>query len=213
MNEPAVTALRSAIQRFRTWAEHLPSQRSAEWECDYEHWSEIESAFRVCLDANPPADWDQQTVDLLLYAIARGNETERLVNELRTRPVHLMMLATAALSSKDPDAKWQLVHAVGRWIPDSQQAEPLLERFFDDEHEYVSRRALIALGDRGSKRAEALALRAWKTGDEYQRMAALGALRSINSAVFAQYLALALEDGREHLANYATKLLPTEGRG
>ena len=122
-----------------------------------------------------------------------------------------MVLATAALGSKDPDAKWQLADALGKWIPDAQDAEPLLERFFEDEHEYVRRRALIALGDRGSMRAEALAFRAWTTDEEYQRIAALGALRSINSAAFGQYLALALQDGREHLRNYAKKLLPTEG--
>jgi HEAT repeats len=212
--EAAIVALRAAIHRFKNWADRYPTtQRTGEWECDYEHWSEIESAFDSCLDAWSPEDWTNEIIELMLYAIGRSNETERLINQMRARQSQLLALARAALQSGDPDARWQLAHAVGKWVPDSEQAEPLLERFFDDQDEYVSRRALTALGNRGSIRAEALALRAWETGHEYQRMAALGALQSINSAAFGRYMALALEDGREYLVKYATSLLPAEGRG
>jgi HEAT repeat protein len=214
MSETAIVALRAAIQRFKAWAEQFPTkQDTGEWECDYERWPEIESAFESCLDAESPQDWTDELVELMLYAIARSNETERLINQLKTRPTQLLALAWAGLHAEDSDARWQLAHAVGKWIPDLQEAEPLLERFFNDAHEYVSRRALIALGDRGSARAEALAIRAWERDDEYQRMAALGVLRSINSAVFGRYLALALQDGREHLVAFATKLVPPAGRG
>lgn len=209
--EAAIVALRAAVQRFRSWAERYPTKHG-EWECDYEDWTEIETAFDACLDAWSPQDWTNEIVELMLYAIARSNETQRLINQLRTRPLQLLALARAGLRAPDPQARWQLAHAVGKWISDAEEAEPLLERYFGDEDEYVSRRALIALGDRGSSRAEALALRAWKTGHEYQRMAALGALRSINSAAFGRHLALALEDGREYLVNFATKFSPTEGR-
>ncbi len=212
-HEAALAALRVAVQHFKAWAERYPAkQDTGEWECDYEHWAEIESAFNACLDACPPPDWTNEVIELMLYVIARSNETERLINQLRSRPVHLLALAQAGLRAHDPQARWQLAHAVGKWISDLQEAEPLLERYFDDEDEYVSRRALIALGDRGSIRAEALALRAWKTGHEYQRMAALGALRSINSDAFGRHLALALEDGREYLVEFATKFIPPEGR-
>ena len=71
----ALLALRTAIEQFKAWAERFPTkQNAAEWECDYEHWPEIEMAFDVCLDASPPADWNQEAVDLLLYVIARSNE-------------------------------------------------------------------------------------------------------------------------------------------
>ncbi len=212
--EAAVAALRTAIDRFRSWAERFPNkQGTGEWECDYEHWGEIESACSACLDAWGPSDWTGEMAGLLLYAIARSNETERVIHLFETRPAQLLALAQMGLSAEDPDARWQIANAVGKWIRKAHDAEALLERFFDDEHEYVRRRALIALGDRGSARAEALALRAWETGDEYHRMAALGALRSIDSGAFGRYLALALEDGREHLVKYAAKFLPAEGRG
>lgn len=212
--EAAIVALRAAVQRFKAWAERYPTKHdTGEWECDYEHWSEIESAFVACLDAWPPQNWTDEIVEFMLFVLARSSETEKLINQLRTRPEQLLALARAGLHSQDPDARWQLADAVGKWISDAKEAEPLLERFFDDCDEYVSRRALIALGDRGSIRAEALALRAWETGHEYQRMAALGALQSINSAVFGRFVALALEDGREYLVKYATNLLPPEGRG
>jgi HEAT repeat protein len=208
--QAAIVALRAAVQRFKSWAERYPTKHG-EWEY-YEDWAEIETAFEACLDAWSPQDWTDEIVNLMLFSIARSSETERLINQLRTRPEQLLALARAGLHSEDPDARWQLAHAVGKWIPEAKEAEPLLERFFDDRDEYVSRRALIALGDRGSIRAEALALRAWETGHEYQRMAALGALRSINSAAFGRHLALALEDGREYLVEFATKFIPPEGR-
>ena len=211
--EAAIVALRAAVQRFKAWAEQYPTkQDTGEWECDYQHWPEIESAFDACLDVWSPQEWTDEIIELMLYVIARSSETERLINQLSKRPAQLLALARTGLHAEDPDARWQLAHAIGKWIPDAEDAEPLLERFFNDEHEYVSRRALIALGDRGSVRAEVLAIRAWEGGDEYRRMAALGALLSINSAAFGRHLALALEDGREHLVAFATKLVPPAGR-
>lgn len=208
-----VTELRNAIRAFKAWAEQrFPAgERHGEWETEYENWSAIETAFNACLDGYTPEQWTEEIVELLLYALARDNETQRLQNALKLRQSHLIALARASCSSTDNDARWQLADALRDRDIAPGMAEPVLEQLFDGGNEYVSRRALIALGDRGSAKAEALALRAWETGDEYQRMAALGALRSINSSAFGRYLALAMEDGREHLTDYATRLLPSGG--
>jgi len=75
-----------------------------------------------------------------------------------------------------------------------------------DEDEYVKRCALISLGELKSSKSESLAERAWHTGHEYQRMAALEVLDKISSSKLAIYLKEAMEDGRPHLVKTARKI-------
>ena len=67
----------------------------------------------------------------------------------------------------------ELADALGSVEADEGEVVPLLEAYAADADEYVSRRTLLALGHRQVPIAEALARRAWDTGHEYQRMAAL----------------------------------------
>jgi HEAT repeat protein len=143
---------------------------------------------------------------LLLYILARDNEMELLKQELVTRPVHLLALSRVALYSIEADARWQLADALGSVELPPNEVEPLLERLFHDRDEYVSRRALLALAHRQSKTAESLALLAWNTEHEYQRMAALEALSALNSPLLPSYLDLSQRDGRQHLVNFANGL-------
>lgn len=82
----------------------------------------------------------------------------------------------------------------------------LLIHFAYDADEYVSRRALIALGKLKSERTEQLAERAWQTGHEYQRIAALWALKDVGSSKLGDYLLQAEEDGREYVVRNAIEI-------
>jgi hypothetical protein len=61
------------------------------------------------------------------------------------------------------------------------------------------------LGQIGSAHTEVLAVTAWKTGQLYQRIAALYALSYARSPLLDRYLDLAQADGREHLIENARK--------
>lgn len=74
-----------------------------------------------------------------------------------------------------------------------------------DEHELTRRLALLSLAKIQSAAVPALAVAAWDTGDEYPRMGALSALKTIGSKLFPIYLSQAQEDGREHLVSLARK--------
>ena len=76
-------------------------------------------------------------------------------------------------------------------------------RFVRDRDEYVSRRALLALGQLRSEKTEEYAERAWRTGHEYQRIAALWALKECGSAKLSDYLREAEADGREYVLHNA----------
>ncbi|MET4173057.1 hypothetical protein ABIB99_004150 [Bradyrhizobium sp. LA6.1] len=196
-----------AVLAFRRWADRYPvGQRSDEWECDYGEWPAITTAFAAFLDSGVPQHWSAPIVELLLYILARDNEVEVLKRELMAKPAHLLALARLAPHSPERDARWQLADALGSDEFAADEVEPLLEQFFHDADEYVSRRALLALARRRSKRSETLALRAWSTEHEYQRMAALDALSAVNSPLLPSYLDLAQRDGRQYLVNFANSL-------
>jgi HEAT repeat protein len=210
----ALAELKKAIEEFKVWADRYSvGDRSGEWECDYEQWPRICTAFSAYLDTCAPQKWDDEIIELLLYILARDNEVEILKNELMSRPAHLMALAEAGIHSIEQDARWQLADALGGAELRADEVEPLLERFFNDEDEYVSRRALLALGRRRSPKAEVLAQRAWETGLEYQRIAALEVLSSLNSQTLSSYLVLAQQDGREYLASSASRILSKHSQG
>jgi hypothetical protein len=194
------------VRRFKAWADANPG-RSGEWEEDYPNWSDL---YRAC-DAfltTQPKDWSSRDIECLLYAIARDNESEYLVDE--ASPEQILVLSRAALHSAERDAKWQLAVRLAQ-LPDLLDAENILRSFADDAEEYVRRRALMALADLGSPDAEGLAQRAWDTGDEYQRMACLHALYTVRSSLLEEYLSLAEMDGRHYLREAGRRIRDREG--
>jgi hypothetical protein len=195
--DEATSRLVQAVSEFRLWAAVYPTEdRAAEWEAEYPEWSSLTTTFCNFLDASIPSDWDEQQEELLLYALARDNEMEVLKDELISRPIHLIALARGASLSSEPDARWQIADALGSVEANDSEVAPLLEPLLRDADEYVSRRALIALTRRGSSDLAFWATRAWDTGDEYQRMAALDALAACNSPLLPSYLDQADTDGR-----------------
>lgn len=205
--ERAKTTFVEAVHAFQDWASRIPvGERSGEWECDYGHWSDIWSSFAAILNEAANQNWDASTTELLLYALARDNEMEVLKQDLIENPEHLLALAKAGLTSPERDARWQIADALGSVGSNGDETERLLEQFFHDQDEYVRRRALLALARRRSKSAGRLAVRAWETGHEYQRMAALEALSAVSSPLLEYYLNLARRGGRQYLIGFADKL-------
>jgi hypothetical protein len=201
-----------AIAEFKAWARDFPGrEKSGEWECAFEQWPRVHAAVGSYLDACPPRQWTGEVVDLLLYILARDNEIEWVKKQLIKRPAHLLTLAKTGVTSTERDARWQIADALGDAGFSATEAEPVLLQFARDDDEYVNRRALLALGRRRCPAAEALAHRAWETGHEHQRMAALDVLSSLNSPTLPAYLDRARDDGREYLVNFASEIASKHG--
>ncbi len=192
---------------FKLWAtQNFPGGAGfGEWECDYPEWDRVYSATLSHLNTYSPAEWDSADIDCLLYVLARDNEVENIKYELERRPGHLLSLSRLALSRpSDWEARWQLADGLSKLPPN--ESVPVLEQYFRDEHEYVRRRALLALAKLESPRAEELAILAWASGDEYHRMCAISALYRLKSPLLSRYLSMADEDGREHLVGCAARI-------
>jgi HEAT repeat protein len=153
-----------------------------------------------------PGQWDQDTTELALYILARDNEMETLKDDLTEHPTCLLALAKAGLHSAEQDARWQLADALGTVQADEDDVASILEAYVRDSNEYVSRRALLALGRRRSLVAETLARQAWDTGHEYQRIAALEVLSNLDSPCLSSYLDLAAQDGRQYVVGAAQRI-------
>ncbi len=207
MIEPKL--LQIEVGKFKAWAETYPlADRYGEWECDYSNWGDLYEAVNNFLTSDLHG-WSAEDLNMLIYAIARDNECENIIRKLSTDQVFFLAEAATA-TSVEPDAKWQLVVALGDY-PGDLRTERLLLVFADDPDEYVRRRALVELGNIGSEQLEILVSRAWKTGEQYQRMACLHALYTAKSPHLAPFIELAEEDGREYLSAMAQRIKTRTG--
>jgi hypothetical protein len=206
-NDTRRYSLQAEVEKFRAWALSLPNDKKLTgWEGFYEEWPRLTRAFCDFLDSTPYRTLGENDVALLLYALDKDEDTGVLINELKIRPLHLLALADAGINSVERNARWQLADALAALPNGNQRAELLLEKYFNDQDEYVSRRALIAMGRRASPKTELFAQRAWESGELYKRIAALEVMNTIHSPALSQYLELALQDGRAYLVSAVNKI-------
>jgi hypothetical protein len=124
---------RHEVARFQRWAAARTS-RGGEWETEYEAWGALRRATERVLELPELHDQDE-----LLYVLARDNECELVLENLLEHPEHGMRLARAGVGCGDHEARWQL--AVFLRKQSTQEAGELLERYKNDDHEYVRRSA------------------------------------------------------------------------
>jgi HEAT repeats len=203
-----MTLLYQEVIKFREWVssvKYLNSETlNVEDGCCYSEWWNLCQVILSFLTTSTNEDWSNQEVGDILYVIGWDNECEYLTDQIEENSDVLIKLADLALNSAQYDAKWQLADRLGNLATES--AELLLLKFVNDEHEYVRRRALLALGRMKSPQAEALAEKSWETGEEYQRIAALWVLNDISSNKLLDYLQKAIEDGRHFVLRNAHQI-------
>ena len=206
----AFIKLEAQADQFRVWAQTAyPGQRFGEWECDYQNWGEIYSAFSLFLRECPFSDWSEEAIETVLYLVARDNESGILTSEIAEEPHRLLFIAQKGANSAERDAKVSLVMEFTNLPVNLQKTEPILLQWAEDADEYVRRSALGELGRQKSPAVERLVEQAWNRLDpmqEYQRMTALYALYNSGSPLLETYLREAEAGGRPFLAAYAAKI-------
>jgi HEAT repeat protein len=138
----------------------------------------------------------EEETQLVLRALAADHESEVISTIIAERPVALAPLARVAPDFPDPEARWQVAALLASPDVDAVVAEPILARLWADAHEYVRRRALLALGDRRSPAAGRCAREAWASNGEYLRIAALHVLARTGDPGITPVLAEAARDRR-----------------
>lgn len=200
------------IEKFNNWAQsHFGKQQDkigGEWECNYENWSDIYQSFEKFITTTNPNTLTDDQKNNLLYIIARDNETEYLASILND--AFLITLTEQSITNGKKDDKWQLAVQLYK-VADKQKASELLEKLVNDDEEYVNRRALMELAKVNSEKTEFYAEKFWNKNryperEEYQKMAVLQALHTINSKLLGHYIDLAKKSGQHYLMGLAEKL-------
>lgn len=171
-------ALEPEIERYCCW---LSNAQGSEWEDAYPNWPALYSATESAL--NRGGFTDEQT-EAILYVLAQDHEAERVRGYLAKRPTVGIQVGRAALEYPSRDARWQCADLLGEI--GTSEALDLVEQFLQDDHEYVRRRALLALRERHPETAESVA-RSWLDAEhEYSRMVALDTLHVLDADDFAE---------------------------
>jgi len=97
--ESIVARCHQEVERFRAWSETV--EHRAEWEEAYPWWVDLYDTVRDALQMVPTQDWTPESERDVLYALARDNEDEVLLEELINHPGALLRLAPAALTYPD----------------------------------------------------------------------------------------------------------------
>ena len=150
-----MSALAREIAKFSRWAklrlgpDYVPdafTHSQGEWECDYPDWPALYAVIETYLVSVTVGTYklDDEHERLLLYALARDNEDERILELLERYPSIATQLAQAAVNCIDVDARWQAAVLMGR-IKVTTESMRLLRDFLQDKSEYVRRRAELAL--------------------------------------------------------------------
>ena len=194
------TELHDEVDKLRTW---LTTNRHVD---NYDAWwtePGVVSAVQTLLAAVRPYEWTERHVTDLLYLL-EVSSTGYLAELVAQDESAALVIARHSLARGSP-AGDDLAEQLGRCTQHREDAIALLIEFAHDDHERTRRMALLSLARLGSDAVRALAVSAWETGDEYQRMGALSALATIGSDQLPTYLLAAEKDGREHLVQYARK--------
>ena len=200
------------IDKFDQWAKaqfNIPQDEiGGEWECNYDNWTGIYQAFEKFLAITSAESLTQNQKERILYIIARDNDAGYLAGILNEP--FLIELTEQAINNGSRDNKWQLAIQLYK-LSDRQKALDFLEQLVNDNEEYVTRRALMELAKLKSEKVEFYAEKFWhkdKYGkmEEYQKIAVLHALKTVNSKYLHQYIELALQSGQKYLIENAEQI-------
>ncbi len=192
--------LQQELEKYKQWRSSHP------FPAEYEGWwTGLYDAAFAFVASSRPDEWTSGEVSNLLFLISH-DVSDLIAEQLAKEPNKLLAIAQESLKCNDSDAKWPIVAELGSLLAQKCDAEPMLIAFANDDNEYVSRIALLSLASLKSDSTEFFAERAWKTGELYQRIAALSALKTVSSPKLQEYLEKAYEDGREYVVQNARKI-------
>lgn len=155
----------------------------------YPCWQALYQAANDVLDCS---SLSLETLSIVLDALALDDELEHIQDLLRDRPELALQVVTAAPGHPDYRARWQAAVLAGELAP-----RHILNRYLNDEDEYVRRRALLSMRTRLPEIAESIATEWLDAEHEYSRMVALDTLYLMESNNFSEAVDQLLDDPSE----------------
>lgn len=198
------------VQLFQKWAKEThpditEDNDNGEW-CFCSEFDDMFSSAMELIQKTPASLATDQMINDLLYAIARDNECEIIVQEAGKYNDWFSLLCRKSLQSPYTNAKWQFA----KELKNHNNNDSLIDLIFDflsTEDEYTERMALESLAFIDPDQAEKYAIVFWNRGkypkgsyeDEYQKIMALHVLHKVNSASLEKYLDIAEQSDYHYL--------------
>lgn len=177
--------LRGELDAFWVWAHQQHGDRAeallgGEWADDYPRLGMLYEATAAVVGELQNVPCTDEVADLLLEAIAIDNEGEHVLDICSGLPDSALdCLFRRAVVCRLPDARWQMASLIGE-IGDAKWVS-YLQVFINDQHEYVERRALLALENVDPTLAEEAAINRIGHHSDYMRLAAVSVLINLHS--------------------------------
>ncbi len=137
------TKVDERVDDFWKWSKTV--KQTYEWETNYPDWSLLITLVFTLIETTNYTEWDQKTINNLLYIIARDNECETIIEKLTERTNNYLYLAEEALKYSDNDTRWQFAHYLIKIEDRETDVRELLYKFANDYVEYVRSRAIEAI--------------------------------------------------------------------
>ena len=211
-NKTLTENLHNAVNIFKDLARRTHSKcdeehDNGEWELDYVEFGDMVSAACDVTEKLKPEEVSAETIDELLYTIARDNECMSLINELS--PEWFCFLCGEVLKTPYTNAKWQFAECMKDHAEEAE-LKPLIFEFIESGNEYTERMAIESLAVLYPDKAEEYAEKFWNRNiydqDEYQKIMALHIFYRIGSPKLDYYLDLADKSSYEYLRMNAQEI-------
>lgn len=209
--------LHNKVQLFKKWVKTTypditEYNDNGEW-CFCKEFDDMFSSAMELIQKAPASLADDQMIDDLLYAIARDNECEILVQETGKLNDWFSLLCRKSLQSPYTNAKWQFAKELKNHRNNDELKELIFD-FLSTGDEYTERMALESLAFIEPEQAEKYAILFWDREkyaegsyeDEYQKIMALHVLYKVNAACLDKYLRLAEESNYHYLKMNAAEI-------
>ncbi|WP_028506352.1 hypothetical protein [Ruminococcus sp. FC2018] len=209
--------LHKKVQLFKKWAKKTypnitEDNDNGEW-CFCKEFDDMFSSAMELIQKASASSADDQMIDDLLYAIARDNECEILVQETGKLNDWFSLLCRKSLQSPYTNAKWQFAKELKNHRNNDELKELIFD-FLSTGDEYTERMALESLAVIEPAQAEKYAVLFWNREkyaegsyeDEYQKIMALHVLYRVKSACLDKYLRLAEGSNYHYLKMNAAEI-------
>lgn len=174
------------VARLRSWQAVEPH---ADPEEHYPAFGDLVSAAVNAVAAAPIASDD---IRAILEVLGVDHEAEHVLDALSEAADSAITVALAGIDHPDWKTRWQVAVLLGRLA--TPIAVDALRHLLGDGHEYVRRRALLAIREHDHVLAERTSLSWLKSEHEYSRMVALDTLHFLDSAHLGDALPALVND-------------------
>ncbi|MDE5763919.1 MAG: hypothetical protein K2I00_03030 [Ruminococcus sp.] len=201
------------VNAFKIWAktnypEITEDNDNGEW-CFCDEFDEMYESALSIIQKSSASNATEQIINDLLYAIARDNECENIVEVLVDYDDWFALLCRYSLKSPYTNAKWQFAVKLKNYKC-SNDLKDLIFEFLSTGDEYTERLALQSLAYIYPEQAEKYAVEFWNRNkyeyDEYQKIMVLHVLYQIHSPNLKLYLEMAENLNYKYLKENAQEI-------